>query len=182
MNNTLSKIIIFAAGALVGSAVTWTVVKSVYEQRAQEEIDSVIAKFEEMTEQQSEEKPDKEVKEEPVTSERLEKLLEYKKMLDDEGYSEDEEKEIDAKMKRPYVISPDDFGEYDYATVSLIYYADGVVTNERGKIIANVDELIGEESLTHFGEYEEDSVFVRNEEMEIDYEILKDYRNFSEID
>ncbi len=35
--------------------------------------------------------------------------------------------------------------------------------------------------MEHFGEYEDDSVFVRNEENMCDYEILLDQRNFSEL-
>ena len=37
-----------------------------------------------------------------------------------------------------------------------------------------IEECVGLDSLTHFGEYEEDSVFVRNDNLKIDYEILRD--------
>ncbi len=85
-------------------------------------------------------------------------------------------------IEKPYVISPDVFGDADgYDVVSLNYYADGVLTDDWGDIIGNVDDIVGEESLTHFGEYENDSVFVRNDRLKTDYEILKDERNFSDI-
>ena len=85
-------------------------------------------------------------------------------------------------MKRPYVITPDEFGEiYEYDTISLRYYADKVLTDEDDVVITNVDEIIGEDSLTHFGEYEDDSVFVRNDEMKADYEILLDLRKYYDI-
>lgn len=48
-------------------------------------------------------------------------------------------------------------------------------------IIRNVDEIVGEESLDHFGEYEEDTVYVRNEELETDFEILKDDSNYRDM-
>ena len=41
-------------------------------------------------------------------------------------------------------------------------------------IIEDVEGTVGTDSLTHFGEYEDDSVFVRNDEKQIDYEILLD--------
>ena len=41
MKTTLSNFIIFATGAAIGSVVTWKIVKTKYEQIAQEEIDSV---------------------------------------------------------------------------------------------------------------------------------------------
>ena len=85
---------------------------------------------------------------------------------------------------KPYVISPDEFGEMedeDYDKVSFTYYADGVLADEYDEIVENIDEIIGEESLTHFGEYEDDSVFVRNDKLKCDYEILLDQRNYSDI-
>ena len=48
-------------------------------------------------------------------------------------------------------------------------------------VIYNVDNVIGEDSLNHFGEYEEDSVFVRNDSMATDYEILRDLRAYSDV-
>ncbi len=85
-------------------------------------------------------------------------------------------------MDKPYVIPPEDFGEEgDYEIKSLTYYADGVLTDDWDNVIEDIDELIGEESLTHFGEYEDDSVFVRDDQMKIDYEILRDVRNFADI-
>ena len=81
--------------------------------------------------------------------------------------------------KAPYVISPDEFGELDdYNRISLTYYSDGTLEDEERDIVSDVDDLIGEESLTHFGEYEDDSVFVRNEYLKTDFEILKDYRSY----
>ena len=83
---------------------------------------------------------------------------------------------------RPYVICPEEFGEMDeYETESLTYYADGVLTDDFDNEIEDVDDLVGEESLSTFGDYEDDSVFVRNDKYKTDYEILLDDRKFSEI-
>ena len=48
-------------------------------------------------------------------------------------------------------------------------------------IVDNVDDVVGVDSLTHFGEYEEDSVFVRNDLLQTDYEILRDPRKYSDV-
>ena len=83
--------------------------------------------------------------------------------------------------KKPYVISPFDFGEIDgYNQISLTYYADGILEDDANDIVTDVDELIGAGSLNTFGEYEDDSVFVRNEYLRTDFEILKDYRTYEE--
>lgn len=42
-------------------------------------------------------------------------------------------------------------------------------------------KLLGGDSLEHFGEYEDDSVYVRNDAKKCDYEILLDQRNYQEI-
>ena len=85
-------------------------------------------------------------------------------------------------MSGPYVISPDDFDDNDdYEVVSLVYYSDGVLADEDDNVIEDVEGMVGEDSLNHFGEYEDDSVFVRNDERKTDYEILLDSRNFADI-
>lgn len=43
-----------------------------------------------------------------------------------------------------------------------------------------IQQSIGFESLGHFGEYEDDSVFVRNDRLKTDYEILLDEENYSD--
>jgi hypothetical protein len=72
----------------------------------------------------------------------------------------------------------------------LTYYADDVLALEyadrdtgeiKYDVIDDVEHTIGADSLTHFGEYEDDSVHVRNDRLECDYEILRDYRKFSDI-
>lgn len=188
MNNTLSKIIIFAAGAVVGSAVTYKVAELKCKKEAAEELEAVreyyelnIEKTEEPVESDDEEDEPEEYPDAP--DEYYEKTMpsertRYRDIMKSQGYSDKEE---DDDMNRPYVISPDEFGEEGYVQQSLTYYADGIITNERGKIIKNTDELIGIDPADHFGEYEDDSVFVRNDKIKVDYEILKDYREYSEI-
>jgi hypothetical protein len=87
-------------------------------------------------------------------------------------------------MDEPYVITPEQFSELDYegyATETLTYYADGVLTDFLDNVIENVDDVVGEESLEHFGEYEEDTVFVRNDHLMTGYEIQRDNRTYAEV-
>lgn len=175
MSNILSKCIIFAAGAAIGSAVTWKIVKTKYEKIADEEIESVremYAKKAAREEDVSEEEPDVNIDEEQI------ERSDYAKIIEDAEYGEPEE-EVDDDMVGPYVIPPDDFDEEGYDTISLYYYDDGVLENMYTKeIVENVDELVGKESLTHFGEYEDDSVFVRNDRLRLDIEILRVSGNY----
>ena len=83
---------------------------------------------------------------------------------------------------KPYVISPDEFGEFeDYERISLSYYTDQILADEDDEKVEDVDNVVGLESLAHFGEYEDDSVFVRNDRLKCDYEILLDQRTYSDV-
>ena len=176
MNKTiLSSIGMFVAGAAIGSLVTWKLVKTKYERIAQEEIDSVKEVFSKREEKSSE----KDIDEDDSETESLEDIID-ESCYKTESTDKEEKKEMH-NSDRPYVITPEEFGDSDYAIISLTYYTDGTVTNEKNKIVANVDELIGLDSLDHFGEYEDDSVFVRNDALQIDFEILKDWRDYSEV-
>lgn len=180
MNNTVTNIIMFAAGAVVASAVTWKLTKTKYERIAQEEIDSVKEVFSKKIQKEDEKAEEPDVK----TGD-----TEYDEFIDrinECGYTYAVEANIlkkgePGKMDRPYVIPPEEFGETDYETVSLTYYADKILTDDMDELVEDVDAMVGYESLTHFGEYEEDSVFVRNDRLETDYEILLDTRNFSDV-
>lgn len=194
MNYKLYSTLAFVAGAAIGSIVTWKCVKTKYEQIAQEEIDSVKEVFARKQVESLGEEMGKGIGDgvKTVTQPKPD-LMEYASRIKDLGYSDNEEdsdseekyyeeKEEDEMMSDgPYVISPDEFDENGYETESLTYYADGIVTDSYGEVIDDVDDVIGLESLEHFGEYEDDSVFVRNDDRECDYEILKDYRNYYDV-
>lgn len=82
------------------------------------------------------------------------------------------------------MISPDDFGTEDgYDEISLTYYADGTVTDDSDHAMSDdeIEETIGKDSLNHFGDYEPDSVFVRNDRLKADYEILADPRSYADV-
>lgn len=174
MNNTVKSFLIFTAGAAIGSVATWQFVKKKYEQIAQEEIDSVKETFSKRqeTEEKSEEiNDDTQV----FDDEDIEEAID---IIEDLGYMPRGE----SKMSKPTVISPDEFGEIDeYEQISLTYYIDGSLADDNDELIEDVDGTIGFESLNHFGEYEDDSVFVRNDRLKCDYEILLDQRNYSDV-
>lgn len=207
MNSTLKGVLIFVLGAAAGSLATWKLIEKKYKDIAQEEIDSVKDTFSKMKKNEYPDKledyPDFEefddsddVEEEPKSEQKIDRnnkpdIVEYAKILSETGYTNYAERQDKKEKKgvepvedeRPYVISPDEFGEKDgYENVTLTYYADGVLTDYFDNVISNVDEVVGFDSLDHFGEYEDDVVFVRNEKMETDYEILRDLRDFNESD
>lgn len=185
MSNIFGKIAIFATGAAVGSAVTWKLIKDKYEQMAREDIQSVRDYYAKKHECDEEEARDVEEEDEDPVAVDEEDIAEYHELLETLNYSgknDISEKGEPEEDDDPKVICPDEFGELDdYEIRSLTYYPDGVLTDEDNNIIEDVDSLVGEDSLSHFGEYEEDSVFVRNAELETDFEILMDPRNYADL-
>lgn len=190
MNDTLSKFLIFAAGAAIGSAVTWKLLKDKYERIAQEEIESVKEVFlgsqtDEEGEDDSEEEEEKDAfarARKPDINEYAAKLqaMEYVDYANTDKTKPEVKIEIidEDERERPYVISPDEFDEAGYEIASYTYYADGVLTDDRGNVVKNVEGILGIDPEEHFGEYEEDSVFVRDDVNRVDYEILRDLSNY----
>ena len=186
MNNFVTKVAIFAVGAFIGSAVTWQVTKKKYERIAQEEIDSVIEACDKKLEEEAEKKHlHIEAKLDPETAKFLADKQEHVDKTFELGYiSESEEKGEPVTMSKPYVISPDQFDELadaGYDTVFLTYYADKVLADDMDDIVDDVEDVIGSDSLNHFGDYEEDCIHVRNDERKVDYEITLDLRNYYDV-
>ena len=201
MKTALSNFIIFATGAVIGSVVTWKIIKTKYEQIAQEEINSVkevFSKREDELKWNHSGEPIGKVENVEKTEDGIKfsatvnkpDLQEYAAKIKKEGYfnysnpsePKDEEKKEESNMNKPYVIPPEEFGEADgYNTISLTYYIDGYLADDDYDVVEDVDDIIGLESLNHFGDYEDDSVFVRNDRLMTDYEILLDQRNYLDI-
>lgn len=190
MNNIASKILMFVAGASIGSLVTWKLTKKKYEKLALDEINAMreyyLKKKEELDtrenqlEEQEEDARPSYTKDKPA-------ILEYAKRVASLGYDrglpvENEMRGDPITMDRPHVITPESFDTVaGYATECLTYYADGVLADDEDNIIEDPDILVGDDFADHYGEYEEDTVFVRNDELKTDYEICRDYRNFSDV-
>lgn len=85
------------------------------------------------------------------------------------------------RKKRIYLISPQSFRESSYECKSLMYYSDGILADEDNNVIHTPSELIGDEALESFGRYEDDCVYVRDDNIEVDYEIILDTRKFEDV-
>ena len=193
----MKNLLCFVAGAAIGSVVTWKLIEKKYKDLADEEIESVIETFKNrkprITKDNVKEtvekvinkyKEPKEIVEDIVTAERYSIENEEEIDEDDESNYTVNVDNNDDEVITPYVITPEEFGEYnEYGTKTLTYYADNVLTDEIDNPITSEEmiTMIGPDALDHFGEYEDDSVYIRDEMNEMDYEILKSEKKFSEI-
>ena len=165
-------ILAFFMGATVGSIATWKFLKTKYELYYEEEDEELFEDDAEEDTDEAEPAPINEIDEKPD-------LSVYTAKLKEQGYLQDVEEGGTDDMEKPYVISPDEYCEMDdYDLYSYTYYADKVLADENNEPIEDVDQRIGLESLNHFGEYGDDSVYVRNDELKADYEILLDNEKY----
>lgn len=191
MGSTFKCTIAFTLGAVAGSLVAWKILKTKYEQLAQEEINSVKEVFSKREKESKSEAVDEheEIFTDNVVRETPEDVkkqnIDYRNIIKTNNYTNHQDINSEDKPKiksKPYVISPSEFGELDdYENVSLTYYSDQILTDEDDEIVEDVENTVGFKSLTHFGEYEDDSVFVRNDELKCDYEILYDTRRYTDV-
>lgn len=90
--------------------------------------------------------------------------------------------EPEVKHDEPYIIDPTEFGEFsEYEQRELTYYKDGVICENDTDMIDPYDIFGDLDVGDHFGEYENDRVFVRDDKRQVDYEILRDERTFMEV-
>lgn len=95
-------------------------------------------------------------------------------------YKQPERKEQTVRNK-PVIISPDEYGEEEYYTqIEFVYCADGVLFNEDQEVVEDYKKYIGD-ALQHFGEYEDDSVYVRNDKLKSYFAVLKDFRKSTDF-
>ena len=184
----VTAFVIFACGVSVGAVSSWFYAKKKYQKLAQEEIDSVKQVFSWKKEESDYVKNDQEETEKIAAEFNREKpsIADYAKKLSEEGYTRYSNSEIGQKDEddedKPYVISPDEFGEKDgYTQISLSFFSDHKLTDENYEPIEDIENTVGVESLNCFGEYEDDSVFVRNDRLKADFAILLDQRRWSDV-
>ena len=184
MNSKVAFIIGSVVGVGIGVAGTYSYFKDKYEKLAEEDFNSRRV-FEKKKKEESVEP----IVEKTADSRTVDKpsIAECAAILQREGYvnysdMQNKKQKQEIAVDRPYVIQPSDFGEFDdYEKISLTYTADGVLLDDMNEIVDDIEETVGEDSLEHFGEYEDDSVYVRNDAKKCDYEILLDQRNYQEI-
>lgn len=193
-----SIFVAFVVGAAAGAASAFYYAKKHYERIAQEEIDSVKAEFAARKKRESIEhaKETEDDEKDPGVSETLDEeeepseedegqryFNEYAQLLHDNGYAVwSKDINEDAKKDSPYVITPDEYGDiFDYDQIEYTYYADDILADENNDVVTDWQRYMGEDALDHFGEYEEDSVYIRNDMLKTEYAVLLDERKYVDV-
>lgn len=178
----MKNILIFVAGAGIGSVVTWKLLEKKYKNIADEEIESVVETFKNRVKEIK--KNNKVETKDNKQNKKIGEKPDIKTVAEELGYSSDDKKtETTVEyVKKPtesiMIISPEEYGLIeDYELRSLTYYNDDVLTDENDKPVLSTKEI--GDALRHFGEYEDDAVYVRNDELKTDYEILRSEKDYN---
>lgn len=177
MNNKITFLLGMTVGTVLGVGASWRLLKSHYKKIAEEEIQNVQEWY--YNKATTEEKKEAEPEEKETDEEKARIKTEYNSIV--QKY--DKSGVVTVEQTHPYTIAPDEYGEKDdYETVTLSYYADGVLAYyTTDEIVEDVGNMVGSDSLTKFGEYEDDAVFVRNDATRTDYEIIRDPSRYTEV-
>lgn len=124
---------------------------------------------------------------------RQEERTDYNKKVNYLGYNTMSDEEAKAAREfprednpgKPHIISLEEFSEemehYDKATI-YFYEDDEVLADENEEMIQDVSGTVGDEALTSFGILSNDDeiVYVRNDKLGIDYEVIRLSKSYSE--
>lgn len=205
--SSLSNIIFFGVGAVVGAAASWYITRKIYMERSQMEIESVKEAFAGASPPATKknELPHSDTPPIDTTSElqrqAAEKakskpdIIQYAAQMTKEDYHDYKDistpggvpmlpEEEDMLREEPFLIDEDRYGEIDdYEFEGMTYFADGVLTDENGDVVDEdeADEIISLDILRQFGESDKDMIWVRNNTLSHDYEIAKDLDNYADI-
>lgn len=170
----MKAVISFVVGAAIGSLLTWKFAKDRYERITQEEIDSVKEYYKSCAEDERVEEiiinpPREEYDEEDVED--------VKNIIEENGYQSDSQK--GEGTGHPYVITPEEFASSNqyYDKISLSMYTGGEITDEDSKLIytsPEIENMIGIKNLDRMGEFERGVLYVRNDILQTDYEVIEE--------
>lgn len=176
----MKQVLYFSLGAAVGGALGYYMTRRYYEQLIDDEIESVKEAYADADEKAEERyQRAKEAMKEYGAPGGNYSNVERLDLMEQPEEEEEEPKDANPfpgeKVDEPYVITPDSYHEEFTDVVdkeTLTYWAgsDTLVTDEDEELV--IEDMVGRECLGRFGEYESDTVYVRNERLGMDFEIV----------
>ena len=179
-------LLIFVAGAIAGTVAGIGMSKRHFEAIAAQEINEVRDYYRKANKELADQLVDKtsdtkeEQAEEPEKIEvNKEEKKEYDNIIKHGNYITTEEindeEELFSEDDEPYIIDPSEFGNNGhYATQTCTYFADGVLVDDVDEVIEEPETLVGNFHVDIFRDFDATSVYVRNDWMKMDFEILRD--------
>lgn len=190
----IKNIIFLLVGAGAGCAGTYIFMKDKFDKLIQEETDSVKKYYEEKYSNNNDDIPEKEPEvesEKKVVEERKKPDVavepDYDEIIEKLNYNQYSTKAGSSKLaSRPYIISEaewEDDNKYIKKTISYFEEDEVCFDNDNNDVYENVGKDIGNDNLEQLTEEGQDELYVRNEKLGIDFDIIFEtgsYENFIE--
>jgi hypothetical protein len=190
MSNTVKNILIFGAGVLTGSIITFMLTKQEYEEVEEDPAEPSDEEVEEVEEDKKEEKEEKVLVLPRDHYKRVVRQLNYDSVSKEREDTNDEdpaetEHPTENSWEEPYIIDVGQFAEEmdNYDKMTVYYYEDDdTLADEEEELISDIGSTIGNDTLSHFDEDPEDPdvIYVRNSNCEVDYEVIRLRKSYSE--
>lgn len=208
LNTNILASISFVAGAVIGSAATYFIVNKKAQEKINFDTNETRKYYKELekklretcasdvSKKESQETCISEKDIDALISKEYESAFELQNSLDAKEYERMVRKYNDISVsptpgiencddfRRPYVIPPDDFGEYDdYDKIFLTMCNDGVIVDEDFDILdrGSLDDIGVDYNMEFMGEFEDDILHIRNEKCKTDFEITKISDNYKAL-
>lgn len=207
----VTEVLVFGLGLSIGGGTAYILTKRKYEKQLEADIQSVKETYDRRYKSGEFATPGKvleNIRELEEEREQItEQLDEFSQEIADLGYNtgavEEEREEpvivIESEARiipeelsmpdnmDPHVISYDSFmgDDYDhFDKISITYFQeDDTLMDEREEVIPDIENLLGADTTSRFGELSQDpdQVYVRVGKLRSDYEVTRDKRSYQEV-
>lgn len=179
------NLLIFTAGAALGSFVTWKLVEGYYEQLANEEIESVKERSRNMIDKSISmvdeiEREHRTIKRSTYEQAKDKYNLGNVATIETEETEETEIVDIVHHDQDIYLIGQEEYDNQcpEYDKIEIVYYALDDVYCDEGETMIDDLTIFGDEAIEKI--QEEDEIYVRNERISTDFDITRMERSYSE--
>ena len=186
------NLFIFSAGISIGGLMSYVITKDKYETIMNKEIEEIRKYYKDKYENIKEDDEEK-IKEKGDYREIVREYVSNHVIEEEDCDCDDEEDNHYTIMESRDLTNGVDFDESKkieswefgeqplYETETIILYSDGVATNDLGDVIDNLEEIMGVDQYREFKESSDESIFIRNDLLRMDYEIVKDDWRYEDL-
>ena len=187
---TYKEPLLVGVGAALGSAITYFTVKKRFQAKADSEIEEMRRAYNSRLAELSERnrnKPMPDIHElvAEVTKPAPENGIpvDYSAAKEREATPEEIETVVQSKPGPVLeAITPEDFIAHNgYDKVDVVVYADGIAANQSTDEILDAEETIGIDAVPRIIRGHEDVIYIRNNDLMIDYEIYGNEDTYTEV-
>lgn len=170
----MKGLLYFIGGGIIGSAVTYFLMKSSFEEKLQQQALDIYEHY------KNESKSDEDTSDEadPVDIPNSSTVKGFTVASNNVAYNTPMTNYASKTVSKnfgPYVISSKDAGEGYELQNTLFHHADNVLVDANGHILSpdEIEKFVGLDYADHFGEVDDDNdiLYIRNEELGTDWEI-----------